>query len=385
MKPTTAGQSDSSGPIDSVISSAELRQRDREIGSLKSQIVSLRSTLKLTSEERDHAERALAALTELPDVEPNANPVAKHKATGTATALFGWSDWHVEERVDREKVNGLNHVRPNIIEKRVHRLVDRCLWMLEKQRKVTTIKDAVLWWGGDFINGNIHDENLENNCMLVTEAVLFARQLLADSLATLAKHAGLDRITVVCNYGNHGRFTKKPRIATGAGNSFETLIYKTLACQIGNSIGGSGTKGKGGKSTGGVAIDWRIADGEHVLVDVQGHVCRFQHGDALKYNGGVGGLLIPLGKAIAAWNEGVRADIDFMGHWHQMVPGRKIIVNGSLVGYDEFALRIKAKYEPPTQIIAIIDRKYGVTSCEPIFLEEPTTKTNKTKIGRRVA
>ncbi len=95
---------------------------------------------------------------------------------------------------------------------------------------------------------------------------------------------------------------------------------------------------------------------------------RFQHGHMVKYGGGVGGLTIPLNKAIAQWNRGKHADLDVLGHFHQMFDGGNFIVNGSLIGYDSFALSIKASYEKPKQALFLIDRKRGRTFTCPILL-----------------
>jgi hypothetical protein len=57
-----------------------------------------------------------------------------------------------------------------------------------------------------------------------------------------------------------------------------------------------------------------------------------------------------------------------LGHFHQLFDGGRFIVNGSLIGYDSFALSIKASYEKPKQVMFLMDRKRGRTFTCPIFL-----------------
>jgi hypothetical protein len=85
----------------------------------------------------------------------------------------------------------------------------------------------------------------------------------------------------------------------------------------------------------------------------------------------VGGLHIPLRKAIKSWNENDRADFDIMGHYHSFIEHTtlKYMVNGSLIGYNAYAERIKCPLEAPLQGFGMIHKKYGVTSLTPIYAE----------------
>jgi hypothetical protein len=95
---------------------------------------------------------------------------------------------------------------------------------------------------------------------------------------------------------------------------------------------------------------------------------RFHHGDGLKYQGGVGGLTIPVEKAISAWNKSpARADLDIFGHWHTAQQSRAWVSNGSLIGYNAYAVSIKASFEPPAQTYFLLDKKRGRTMTTPIL------------------
>jgi hypothetical protein len=80
-------------------------------------------------------------------------------------------------------------------------------------------------------------------------------------------------------------------------------------------------------------------------------------------------LSIPVEKSIASWNKSPnRADLDLFGHWHQYQQNRHWLCNGSLIGYNAYALSIKASFEPPTQTYFLLDKKRGRTMTSPIYL-----------------
>ena len=45
-------------------------------------------------------------------------------------------------------------------------------------------------------------------------------------------------------------------------------------------------------------------------------------------------------------------------------------MNGSLVGYNAYALSIKASYEDPKQALFLINKKYGKTGVFPVFVKD---------------
>jgi intein/homing endonuclease len=142
-----------------------------------------------------------------------------------------------------------------------------------------------------------------------------------------------------------GNSTKKPRHATGAANSYEWMLYKTMAKHLKDKA------------------SWHVSDGYHLLLDLYGKTLRIHHGDGLQYQGGVGGLTIPVEKAIAAWNKGVPADLDIFGHWHQSQQNPKWVCNGCFTG--------EAKVMTPNGIVEIRDVKKG----DKVFAHDGSLQT----------
>jgi hypothetical protein len=64
-------------------------------------------------------------------------------------------------------------------------------------------------------------------------------------------------------------------------------------------------------------------------------------------------------------------DYLIMGHWHQYIMAKGIIVNGSLKGADEFSFQSNFDYELPQQALWITHPIWGITARWPVFLEKP--------------
>jgi hypothetical protein len=202
------------------------------------------------------------------------------------------------------------------------------------------------------MTGYIHEELREENELSPTQTILWLRERLSKMINTIRKEGGFEQIIIPCSIGNHGRTTIKPRHSTAYKNSYEWLLYKLLEQEI--------TDG----------VTWFIGESYHTYLNIYDKIFRLHHGDGLKYQGGIGGLTIPVEKAIAAWNKGRHADLDIFGHWHTSQQNPKWISNGSLVGTNSYSISIKAPYEPPQQTYFLFDAKRGRTGTWPIFLED---------------
>ena len=113
------------------------------------------------------------------------------------------------------------------------------------------------------------------------------------------------------------------------------------------------------------------------IVEIDGFRIRFHHGHAVQYGGGIGGITIPVNKAIASWDRIQAADLTVFGHWHQFqwLRASKYVANGSLIGHSAYATRIKASYEPPCQAMIVIDHgRREVTRAMPIFCDRDLQK-----------
>ena len=149
--------------------------------------------------------------------------------------------------------------------------------------------------------------------------------------------------------------TKKVHISTEGGNSLEKYMYRNLAEYFSNEP----------------RVKFLISDGGISYMKVFDKTIRFMHGHSFRFNGGVGGLTIPVRKGIAQLNKAKWADLTILGHFHQMVVMEDFIVNGSLIGWNAYAEFIKADFEPPRQVFFILHKHGGGTKTliSPIWLD----------------
>lgn len=95
------------------------------------------------------------------------------------------------------------------------------------------------------------------------------------------------------------------------------------------------------------------------------------HGHSINGGSGVGGISIPINKAIARFDQAQQADVTLLGHFHQLTHGGRFIVNGSLPGVTAYSL--KFGFEPPRQAFFTIAHAYGqprgISMFTPIWVD----------------
>lgn len=321
--------------------SARNRQLLAQNKSARNLIEELRKKIEFTTE--------LKASLEYAKIKTIVSP-----SSDDATALVMLSDWHIEETVRKETINNLNEYNTTIAQNRWHTCIRNSLRLINKERHDANVNELVLWLGGDFITGYIHEELQESNAMSPTKAVRFVKALILSALDFYKTEGHFKRIRVVCNFGNHGRVFQKARVSTASDNSFEWLMYMDIAEDLRKDP----------------LFEFIIPEGLLAYLDIYRWKFRFFHGDHIGYGGGIGGLTIPLIKAIHRMNEQIRADYNIMGHFHQYWEATKdCIVNGSGIGYNAYAQRINARPEEPIQGFRLIHSKYGLTTKLPIFCQ----------------
>jgi hypothetical protein len=274
------------------------------------------------------------------------------KGIHEATAISVLSDVHAEEYVDPNTVNQLNSYNLDICKNRLSSFFERTLRLIEIQRNGVNINTLVIPLLGDLISGYIHEELVENNQLSPTEALLFVYDLVISGINFIVKEGKLKKIIIPCCDGNHGRTTDKIRVSTRYSNSYEWLMFGFLKKYYENSD----------------VVEVIISNSYHLYLNIYDFPIRLHHGDSIAYGGGVGGITIPVNKAINEWNKSTKAYLDVFGHFHTLIWGSNFISNGSLIGYNPYALKIKAAYEKPQQAFFLIDETRGRTIQCPIFV-----------------
>jgi hypothetical protein len=278
------------------------------------------------------------------------------KATdGSVIACMVASDWHVEESVEASKVHGINEYNLGIAKERAYAFFRNGLRLTDifaQSSKLDTIYLMIL---GDTFSNYIHEELRETNLLGPAEAANYALELLNDGINFLLSKSKYNLI-IDCIPGNHGRMTQRPRIAHATETSLESFMYQQLAVHY--------------KDDG--RVKFRVANSKMLYRQFfKDYTVRLVHGDDVSYGGGVGGVTIPIRKKLAAWDKAVRADLTVMGHFHQFLDGGDFIVNGSLIGYNEYAQAIGASPEEPRQAFFLLHERHGGSKAvvAPIWLD----------------
>jgi hypothetical protein len=280
------------------------------------------------------------------------NEHEKHQGIG----IIQYSDWHVEERVEKKTTHGLNEYNPDIARRRVDKLTENTIKLIRKERQDINLDKLLIVLGGDMINSFLHDHDVQQNYMAPIEACEFAKELICRSLATIAEYADVQSIDVMCIRGNHPRLTKKMSSSTDYKMNLEALIY--------NSV-------KQDEKMKSDIFKWHIPESQFGYIKIGNKTVRAMHGHEINYKGGIGGITIPLVKAVMRLNDTMKADYTCMHHYHtlDMIGACNTSINGSLVGYNSYAMAIQAKFDTPKQAFQLLDMERGFTTRIPIFCE----------------
>lgn len=276
----------------------------------------------------------------------------KNNNQSEATSFMILSDIHIEERVDKSTTNNQNEYNPDIAKERVSNFFKNGLRLHNIMSKDIQINNIVLALLGDNITGHIHEELMEDNYLSPIQATMLVEDILISGIEYLLKNSKA-KIKIVCKIGNHSRTTIKRRIATAYKNSYEYIMYNHIAKHFKDES----------------RLEFIIENGYLTYMQVYDYMIRFHHGDAIGYGGGIGGLTIPTNKAIGNWDKNQKAYLDVFGHHHQLLlDAGKFVCNGSVIGYNPFAIYIKAPFEQPKQAFFLIDKHRGKSVSAPIFL-----------------
>jgi hypothetical protein len=340
------------GEPDSNLSAQEQIEKDKRVISLSRNKSDVDKKYKLMLDENDKLQRELEIALQTTQFNPKDIEYKAQTNDSEAVAVMVASDFHLEELVKSEKVNGLNEFNLRVAEQRAKEFFQNGVRLLKKEQQDVKIKTLILALLGDFISSNIHEELLENCQLRPAEAIIFAEELIVGGIEYILKHTEVNLI-IPCCVGNHTRITRKVHISTEQGNSLETIMYSHIARYF-----------KDNKR-----VKCIIAKGYHQYVTIfDNYTIRFHHGHAMSYGGGVGSIYIPVRKAIAQWQKIKPANLDVFGHFHNYkIDGDLFVLNGSLIGFNAFALAIKADYEKPRQAFFLIDKKRGKTVHCPIM------------------
>ena len=328
-----------------------LRKENAEIKSLKKQV---EEAVKDYEQLSDLYDIALALKTQdianikAPEVKPN------NSIKNEATAIVQLSDTHFGKIILPSTVNGLNEHNPDIAKKRMDKLAENLISLVNKERAEVKIENLVLGLGGDFMeNSMLHDHSQMATAFSQMEELLFCREILHKFIKTIAENGKFKKIILPCVRGNHSRTTKKMNSTIDYRTNFESVLYNLLKQDFSSSM-----------------FEWYAPDSDICEFQVYNKRIRSLHGWQVKSGGGIGGLTIPLNKYILRLDQISKCDYNLMHHYHSLsYPTANCTLNGSVCGYDTFAMQIGASFQKPMQSFQLLDKNRGFTIKAPIFCD----------------
>lgn len=275
------------------------------------------------------------------------------KSPGVPTLQL--SDFHWGERVFPKQVNNVNEYTVSIARERLKFCVETAVQLCRILDRDMRYPGIVVPLGGDMVSGAIHEELRASNEIPTMPTVLDLVDNLAPAIRALADTFGA--VFLPCVSGNHGRDTLKIYAKGRNHTSFDWLLYQFLARTLQHDK----------------RITFYIPEAADASYRIYSHRYLLTHGDKLGQGGD--GLIGALGPILrgdhkkrsrnAQVNQGY--DTLVIGHWHQYTHMTRVIVNGSLKGYDEYAYSGNFPFEHPQQALWITHPQYGPTFRMPVF------------------
>jgi hypothetical protein len=289
-----------------------------------------------------------------------------HHVTGIPTLLA--SDWHWGEVVDPAQVGGVNEYNLKIAQERARAFIETSIDLLKNRFNNPKYEGVVFALGGDMFSGNIHEELATTNDMEVMPCVLDLWGTLVWCIEVLADEFG--KVFVPCVSGNHGRNTHKIQNKNRNYTNFDWLLYQFLNKRFENDK----------------RITFFIPDGSDAYYQVYGYKYLLTHGDQFRGGDGVIGCLGAIIRGDhkkRSRNAQIDQEYDTMliGHFHQLIQLQRLIVNGSLKGYCEYAYTNNFGFEPPRQALWITHPLHGITFSCPVNVDRKSKPINTTWVS----
>ncbi len=255
------------------------------------------------------------------------------------------SDIHWGEVVDKNQIGGVNEYNLEIAQERLRHTVSTAINLLEMiDGKYPGIVVAL---GGDMLSGDIHEELSESNEKPMMPVFLDLYENMIWVIKQFADQYG--NVFVPCVTGNHSRTTRKPRAKSRNFTNFDWLLYTLLEKYFEKDS----------------RIQFCIPDGPDALYKVYNTKYLLTHGDQFRGGDSMIGALGPVTRGDhkkRSRNGQIGLDYDCMliGHWHQLIQMQRLIINGSLKGYDEYANSNNFGFEPPRQALWLTHPNNGI-------------------------
>lgn len=334
---------------------------------LEARNLSLTKDITRVSQERDRlrdfVEEIKTEIVALPVPKKLAVPdVSWKKGTRPLIPVAMASDWHGEETIDKEAMEGMNEFNFTIFQERVWHWVDRVIRLCTLRSAEAPIPELHVDFLGDILTGEIHEELTWTNQMRTPKALVRIGMIMGQAL--MAFTAAFDRVVATGIAGNHGRNAEKYHFKQFAENNFDVSIYEIASLYCRSAI-------ESGRLT------FNVARSPKITVNRFDMTFLLTHGGDIKCFNGISYYGVEkhnarehaMRKAQPGQVLDAR-DFDYveMGHWHAANKIGNTIMNGSVSGPTEMTMNRFSDNKPPEQVLFFVDEKIGIRALESIPL-----------------
>lgn len=243
------------------------------------------------------------------------------------------SDLHYAQILKPKAVYPLeNKFNPEVFKQRMNELANQLII----RGKQFGINRLYIFSLGDEIEGdNIFTNQALNISDVVIQQLIQYSEFMSEWITELSKHF---KITFYNALGNHTRTTRKAKDALND-NNYSLLAQYIIKLRLENCEN--------------VEVVWN--ENEFVITDILGYAFLGIHGHQINND-----LSYILQQYSTMFN--TLFDFVLVGHFHspfeKNIHGKEVLGNGSLVGINDYSLRIK-KTSPPCQKLFILDEQIG--------------------------
>jgi len=327
----------------------------------------LKRELKNKIQELDEAEDAKSIVYELRDHDPKvpkwavAAQSSGKKGKAMEMPVLFTSDFQWGETVFPEDIDNLNEFNVEIAKRRYRNLISKTIDICKNHHANPNYPGIVYLRGGDSISGGIHQELRETDALTPQASVKDLAEVECWGIEKLREAFG--KVHVYSVPGNHGRTTEKPRAKKYSDLNYDDL----LSWMIEKSFRDRKIKD----------VTFMTPPSGDCYFPIYNVNFLLTHGDRIGARGGQGFIgpaavvLKGVYKTRQQYHQiGKHIDVVLMGHFHEPMWFAHGMVNGSLVGFNEYARGLRIEPHPACQWLFFVHPNHGIVEKRLIYLEE---------------
>ena len=288
----------------------------------------------------------------------------------TMVPVICLSDIHIGEVVNAGDVGFGDEYNTNICHEYADKVINDFIGICKKNMNYD-YEGCVMVLGGDIISGNNMHNMDETNDRTAVQQVVEGVNLIIRSINSLEKAFG--KVFVPAVTGNHDRLDGSKYIRTKARteNSLGSMVYYFVQEHFKDNVN----------------VNIVTDKSDEILFSINGHRFNLQHGDTIKGGNGIGGVAVPILRARAKkLTAAVAVDKAFdtliIGHFHQSIQLKGLIVMNSLKIYDEYSKALGFNYSRPGATSFFVNEFGEINFSTDIIIrkDEQKIKSNQKSI-----